>query len=170
MKKLSTSMLVKQALIAAIYFVLTVSLGDVAHGPIQFRYTEILNLLAFYNPIHSIGVTLGVFLSNTLSPFGIYDMVFGTLHTAISLYFISKSKKLIIASLWPAIFAFIIGFELSALAGIGGFIPMTASVMLSELIIMTIIAVSIFKFLEKNQSFLEIIEAKQNINHQHIKK
>lgn len=160
-------MLVKQALIAAIYFTLTIILGSYSYGPIQFRYTEVLNLLAFFNPFHSIGVTLGVFLSNLMSPFGIYDVIFGTLHTAISLYFISRSKNIILASLWPSVFSFIIGFELSILAGIGGFIPMTASVMLSEFIIMTILAVAIFKILERNPMFLNVIEANQNIKKSH---
>lgn len=163
MKKLSTSLLVKQALIAAIYFTLTVTLGDFSYGPIQFRYTEVLNLLIFFNPVHAIGVTLGVFLSNLMSPFGIYDVIFGTFHTAISLYFISKSKNIIIASIWSMVFSFIIGFELSVLAGIGGFIPLTATVMLSEFIIMTLLAVPLFKLLEKNPAFLKAIEANQNI-------
>lgn len=165
MKKLTTSMLVKQALIAAIYFVLTIVLGQFGYGPIQFRYTEVLNLLAFFNPLHSIGVSVGVFLANTMSPLGIYDMIFGTLHTIIALFFISRSKNMIVASLWPTIFAFIIGFELSALAGFGTFIEMTASVMLSEFIIMTLIAVALFKILERNRTFLKLIEANQNIEH-----
>lgn len=156
-------MLVKEALIAAIYFTLTVSLGDFSYGPVQFRYTEVLNLLAFFNPLHSIGVTVGVFLSNTMSPLGVYDMVFGTLHTAISLFFISKSRNMLIASFMPTIFSFIIGFELSVLAGFGGFLPMTGSVMISEFVIMTLIALPLFKLLEKNRQFLQIIEANQNI-------
>lgn len=163
MKKLNTSMLVKQALIVAIYFALTVTLGDFSYGPIQFRYTEVLNLLAFFNPVHAVGVTLGVFLSNLMSPFGIYDVIFGTTHTAIALFFIARSKNIIIASLWPMIFSFIIGFELSVLAGIGGFIPMTAVVMLSEFVIMTILAVPLFKILERNPAFLKAIEANQNV-------
>ena len=157
MKKLSTRTFVRQALIAAIYFVLTVSLGNFGFGPVQFRYTEVLNMLAFYNPFNAIGVTLGVFLSNTMSTLGVYDMVFGTLHTAISLFFITKSTNLLIASFWPTIFAFIIGYELSFLAGFGAFLPMTGGVMLSEFIIMTLISVPLFKVLEKNKQFLNII-------------
>lgn len=163
MKKISTSLLVKQALIAAIYFTLTVTLGDFAHGPIQFRYTEVLNLLVFFNPVHAIGVTLGVFLSNFMSPFGIYDIIFGTLHTAISLFFIAKSTNIIVASIWPMVFSFIIGYEVSVLAGIGSFIPTTATVMLSEFIIMTLLAVPLFKILERNPVFMKAIEANQNI-------
>ena len=161
MKNLNTKSIVRQGLIAAIYFVLTVTLGGFAYGPVQFRYAEVLNLLAFYNPINAIGVTMGVFLSNLGSPLGLYDVFFGTLHTAIALYCITKSTKLIVASLFPTLFAFIIGYELSYLAGFGSIWEMTLSVMISEFIIMTLVAVPLFKMLEKNHSFMETIGACQ---------
>lgn len=159
MRNLSTKSMVRQGLIAAIYFVLTITLGGFAYGPVQFRYAEILNLLAFYNPVNAIGVTVGVFLSNLGSPLGLYDVFFGTLHTAIALYFITKSSNILIASLFPTIFAFIIGFELSYLAGFGSIWEMTLSVMISEFIIMTVIAVPLFKILEKNNLFMDTIGA-----------
>lgn len=158
MKNLTTQQLVKQAVIAAIYVVLTLSVGDYSFGPIQFRYSEILNLLAYFNPIHAIGVTLGVFVSNFWSSLGIFDIIFGTLHTLVSMYFIRKSSNIIIASLWPTIFAFIIGFELSVLAGFGAFHVMTINVMISEFIIMTLISVPVYKVLTKNKEFLSVIE------------
>lgn len=158
MKKLSLEDLSRQAVIAALYVVATLSLPSAAYGPIQFRYSEILNLLAFYNPINAIGVTLGVFISNFWSTLGAADLIFGTLHTAIALYFVGKSKNLWMASIWPTVFAFIIGFELSVIAHIpGGFLLHTATVMASEFIIMTVIAVPVFKLLQKNGAFLKSI-------------
>lgn len=157
-EKFNTKVLVRQALIAAMYVAMTLSMGDYAFGPIQFRYSEILNLLAFLNPIHAIGITLGVFISNFWSTLGIYDLIFGTLHTAISMFFIIKSKNIIIASLWPTVFSFIIGYELSALAGFGGFWIMTGQVMLSEFIIMTIISVPVYSLLQKNSGFLKMVK------------
>lgn len=158
MKKLSLEDLSRQAVIAALYVVATLSLPSAAYGPIQFRYSEILNLLAFYNPINAIGVTLGVFISNFWSTLGAADLIFGTLHTAIALYFVGKSKNLWMASIWPTVFAFIIGFELSVIAHIpGGFLLHTATVMASEFIIMTVIAVPVFKLLQRNDAFLKSI-------------
>lgn len=159
MKNLSLQQMSRQAIIAAIYVALTLSIAPFAYGAIQFRYSEILNLLAFFNPINAIGVTIGVFISNLWSTLGIFDLVFGTLHTAISLYFISKSKNLIIASIWPTVFSFIIGYELSFLAGSGSFWLMTAQVMASEFVIMTILSVPVFKLLKNNKSFLNAIGA-----------
>lgn len=159
MKKISLEQLSRQAIIAALYVALTLSVAPVAYGAIQFRYSEILNLLAFFNPINAIGVTLGVFISNFWSPLGMFDIIFGTLHTAISLYFISKSRNLLIASIWPTVFSFIIGYELSFLAGFGSFWLMTIQVMASEFIIMTIISVPIFKLLKNNKAFMNVIGA-----------
>lgn len=154
---LNTKTLIRQSLIAALYAVLTISLGSFGYGPIQFRYAEALNLLAFYNPIHIIGVSLGVFISNFWSELGTIDLIFGTLHTVISLIFISKSKNLWMASLFPTIFSFIIGYELSVLAGFGSFCLITGQVMISEFIIMSILSVTLFKMLEKNPQFMSLI-------------
>ena len=157
MKKLSLEEMSKQAIIAAVYVVLTLSIPAFAYGPVQFRYSEILNLLAFFNPYNAIGITLGVFISNFWSTLGVYDLIFGTLHTFMAMMFIIRSKNIILASIWPTVFAFIIGYELSFLAGFGSFTEMTFGVMVSEFIIMTLIAVPVFKLLSKNESFLHAI-------------
>lgn len=159
MNKFEVKDLSRQAIVAALYVAITLSISPIASGPIQFRISEVMNLLAFYNPMNAIGVVIGVFISNMFSPLGAADLIFGTLHSAISLYFISKSKNLWIASIWPAVFAFIIGYELSVIAGFGTIAIMTAQVMLSEIIIMTIIGVPLFKLLEKNKNFLDSIES-----------
>lgn len=157
MKNLTLQEMSKQAVIASIYVVLTLSLPAYAYGPVQFRYSEILNLLAFFNPFNAIGITLGVFISNFWSTLGVYDLIFGTLHTFIAMMFIIRSKNIIIASIWPTVFAFIIGYELSFLAGFGSFIEMTYGVMLSEFIIMTLISIPVMKILSKNKAFLNAI-------------
>lgn len=164
MKKLSLNQMTQQAVIAAIYVVLTLSAGDLSFGPVQFRYSEILNLLAFYNPLNVLGITLGVFISNLWSTLGWPDLIFGTLHTFISLYLISKTNisknrtiNLLIASLWPTIFAFIIGFELSVIAKFDSFFIMTYQVMISEFVIMTIISVPVYLLLEKYKEFINLI-------------
>lgn len=151
--------LVKMSLVAAIYFVLTLMLAPVSYGPVQFRVAEILNMLAFYNPVFGPGVTLGVFFSNLSSPLGIYDLIFGTLHTFVSLFAMSRTKNKIIASLWPSLFSFIIGIELFLVYGGGfkGFLTMTLSVMLSEFIICTVVSLGVYNILEKNSVFSSLV-------------
>lgn len=163
MNKLTLKQISQQSIIAALYVALVLSMGGLAYGPIQFRYAEIINLLAFFNPVHSIGITLGVFISNFWSELGVVYFFFGTFHTAISVFLISKSKNIIIASLWPTIFAFIIGFELSFIAQFGDIYIMTLQVMLSEFIIMTLIAVPIFRFLSESKQFVNTIAKKERL-------
>ncbi|MDO5037158.1 MAG: QueT transporter family protein [Tissierellia bacterium] len=147
------------ALVAAIYLVMTLVFQSISYGPIQFRVAEVLNLLAFYNPAMAPGIVLGVFLSNLSSPLGAYDLVFGTFHTAISLYGMTKSRSLYVASLWPTLFSFIIGFELTLAFGGGlvGFASMTGSVMLSEFIICSLISIPLYRILEDREIFQKLI-------------
>ena len=59
MKKFDARMLTMSALIAALYVVLTLGLANLAYGEIQFRVSEVLVLLAFFDPRYIVGVTLG---------------------------------------------------------------------------------------------------------------
>lgn len=85
--------------IAAIYFVLTVLLEPFSYGQIQFRLSEILMVLALINFKVAPGIVLGCFLANLFSPFGVWDIVFGTLATAICLSLMFVLKKNIFAAL-----------------------------------------------------------------------
>lgn len=74
---MNTKKLTRIGLVAAIYVVLTWILPMFSYGPIQFRISEILTLLAFYNPIYVLSITIGAFISNIISPLGIIDMFVG---------------------------------------------------------------------------------------------
>lgn len=76
--------LVKTAIIAALYAVITLVLAPISYGPIQFRVSEIMVLLAFFDPFYIVGLTLGCFIANILGPNGLADIIFGTLATFIS--------------------------------------------------------------------------------------
>lgn len=150
--------LIKVSLMAALYIVLTMAIAPVGYGPIQFRVSEVLNLLVFFNPIYGISLILGCAISNLYSPLGIYDVIFGTLSTALSVYFIAKSKNLFIASLWPSLFIpIIVGLELYLLQNIP-FVATTASIFVSEFIIMTIIAYPLFKVISKNNKLVSYLK------------
>lgn len=140
--------LTRSAVVAAIYIILTLSIAPISYGPVQFRVSEILNLLAFFNPMYIIAVTLGCFISNLFSPFGLFDVVFGTAHTALSLILIWKSRNLILASLWPALLSFIIAWELNLVLNTP-FLETWLYVGISEIIICTVIAVPVFMALRQ---------------------
>ncbi|NLB23531.1 MAG: QueT transporter family protein [Clostridium sp.] len=141
--------LTRSALVAAIYVVLTLGIAPISYGPVQFRVAEILNLLAFFNPIYIVAVSVGCFISNLFSPFGLYDVFFGTLHTALALILIWKSKNLVLASFWPAILSFIIAFELNLVLNTP-FLETWIYVGVSEIIITTLIAVPVFTILRQS--------------------
>ncbi len=149
MKSSHIQNLTKSAVVAAVYVVLTLAVAPISYGPIQFRVAEILNLLAFFNPIYIIAVTLGCFISNLNSPFGLYDVVFGTAHTFLSVLFIWRSRRLITASLWPALLSVIIALELNLVLAT----PILETwfyVALSEIIICTLIGVPVVYLLHRS--------------------
>ena len=70
------------AIVAALYAALTLVISPIAYGEIQFRMTEILIFLAFYDKRFLPGLILGCFIANLFSPMIAYDLLFGTLATA----------------------------------------------------------------------------------------
>ena len=107
--------LARLAAVAAVYFVMTVAIAPVAFGPLQLRISEILVFLCFFRKDYCISLIVGCALANLFSPFGWYDLLFGTLHTAVSVLCIAYSPRLWIAGIFPVVFSFIIGFELALL-------------------------------------------------------
>lgn len=159
-----TQKIVRTGLIAAIYAVITMAIAPLGYGPIQFRVSEVLVLLAFIDPFYTAGLTLGCLLANLFGGYGILDIVFGTLATFISCKGIELTRKLIekdnlsllIASLWPVVInGVIIGLMLAYVTEIPFYINM-AQVALSEFIIVTIIGVPIFKVLKQHMGWLKI--------------
>ena len=97
-------LLTVNAAIAAIYFVLTVLLEPFSYGQIQFRISEILMVLVLINFKVAPGIVLGCFTANLFSPFGIWDVIFGTLATVICLILMFVFRKnIFIALLAPTI-------------------------------------------------------------------
>jgi uncharacterized membrane protein len=76
--------IVSNAVVAAIYFVVTYLSTPIAFGQIQVRIAEALILLCFFRKDFWIGLTFGCLLSNCTSPLGWPDILFGTAATLIS--------------------------------------------------------------------------------------
>ncbi|NLY47172.1 MAG: QueT transporter family protein [Tissierella sp.] len=153
---MSTKRLVRGAAVAAIYAVLTLTLP--AYSSLQFRLSEVLTLLAYYNPFYILPLTVGCAIANIASPFGIIDVVFGSLASFLALTAMSKTKNIYLASIWPAFFSFIIGLEIMFLSAEPvNFFLITGQIMLSEFVVVTIIGVPIMKYLEKKE-YLGLLE------------
>jgi uncharacterized membrane protein len=75
---------IRGAIIAALYFVFTTVFQTISFGQVQLRVSEILSVLPFFFPEAIWGLTLGCLISNFFSPFGLIDIVFGTLCTFLA--------------------------------------------------------------------------------------
>ena len=140
-------------LIAALYAVVTLALGFISYGQIQFRISEILMFLPLFGKEYIVALTLGCFLANVVGPFGVPDIIFGTLATLISAILVYYTPRLIknnkyvlfISSLWPTIInALIIGWELYKFFGVP-FALAAIEVGFGEFIVVTIVGLPVFK-------------------------
>lgn len=157
--------IVVNALIAALYFVITVAVAPFGFLNIQFRLSELFNHLIVYNKRYFFGIVLGVVISNlVLSPTKA-DLIFGVGHTVISLaitllvgkYVKDEIKLMVINSFVFSFNMFIIAYMLKVFVGLTdgfGFLWLTLGI--SELLTMGI-AVVIVYFLNKRLKFRELV-------------
>lgn len=159
----NTKKVTRIGVVAALYATITITLGFISYGPIQFRVAEIMTLLPLFGKEYILSLTIGCFLANVIGPYGVPDIILGTLATFISVYLVYitgkliKDKKvcLIIASLWPTIVNAIIigGVMLHGLFKL----PLILSVLqvgIGQFVVITIIGVPLFRFLSNKYSKL----------------
>lgn len=98
LKTRQTKFWIQAALIAAIYATLTILLGSISYGPVQFRIAEGLTILPALTPAGIPGLFVGCLVANILGPYGLIDMVLGggaTLIAAILSYLLRKRPILV---------------------------------------------------------------------------
>lgn len=99
-----TQRIVRVAVIAAAYAALTLIallfLGSLAWGPVQFRVSEALCVLALFTPEAIPGLALGCAIANVANivlsgtgMLGMLDVVFGTLATALGAWFTWRNRR-----------------------------------------------------------------------------
>lgn len=122
MKRKQTMFLVQGAVIAALYAALTYAAGlvNLAYGSVQFRFSEALTVLAVFTPSAIPGLAIGCFLGNLGSPFGMLDVVCGTLATVLAAGCSYMTRKIrlwnlpILSLFFPVLFnALIVGAEIA---------------------------------------------------------
>lgn len=163
MSNLKTRDITQLALIAALYVAITIAPGISAfsYGQIQFRVSEILMLLPFFNHKYSWSLIIGCLISNIFSAqLGMYDIVLGTLATAIACLIITRipAKNNLLWTV-PVVCAvvngIIVGAELHFVLKLPFWLNLV-TVGFGELVVVAIGAV-IFYFLMKNQNFSKLI-------------
>ena len=101
MRKFDTNQLTLAAVIAAVYAALTLCLPS--YTPIQIRLSEALTVLPFLFPAATPGVIVGCFVANLLSPYGVIDVVCGTLATALAALLTARMPSKWLAPLPPVL-------------------------------------------------------------------
>lgn len=175
-KSLSIKSIVVNALLAALYAVITILSGPLSFngGSLQLRFSEILCLLVFFNPKYTLGVTLGCLLANIMSMYGWPDLVLGTFATfltCILIILVAKTvKNLFLASLIPAIInglivPFVIFLYDTSIPLISFYWFSFLWVSLGEIIVVTIVGYPIFLLISKKyKGFFTLIDASINTN------
>ena len=117
MNRYSLRALTTGAVIAALYALaaLVSSLLGLGFGPVQLRLSEALCLLPLVCPPAVAGLTVGCLLANLLSPFGLPDLIFGSLATFLAASLTRRCKNERLAGLPPVLCnALVVGAVLAA--------------------------------------------------------
>ncbi|MBR4496093.1 MAG: QueT transporter family protein [Acholeplasmatales bacterium] len=160
MYKINIKFLAESAIIAALYVALTWALSPISFGSVQFRISEVLVLLVFINPKFSIALIIGCFISNTTSPLGWWDMVFGTLATALAVIPMIKIKNLYLSALMPVISnAIIVSIELYYSLNISPVWLSMITVGLGEACVLYLVGIPLIISINKNEALLELMDS-----------
>lgn len=175
--KLDTRSIAANAIIAAMYTALTYAFFFCSYGPVQVRISEFMVLLVFFNPNYIYGLTIGCILSNIYAPAmssfcSPLDIVMGTAATIIALFAISLCHHMLIATIFPALTnGFLLAWEFTFIANTEGngnavlFWTNFGWVALGEIIAVSVLGYLIFRPLSKNQGFMRVMNAKQNLSY-----
>ncbi len=137
-RKSTTAYLVQAAFVAAVYAALTYFLEPISFSSAQLRVSEALTILPVLTPAAIPGLTIGCIISNLASPYGIVDIICGSVATFFAAICTRATrnirfKKLPVASaIFPVLFnGIIVGGEISFMSTDGFSLPVFAVTALS---------------------------------------
>ncbi len=149
--------LAKTAIIAALYAALTLLLSPLSYGLVQVRVSEALCMLALFTPAAVPGLAIGCFLANLLGPYGLMDVIFGTLATLIGAggTYLLRSRPSLAPFCNVASNGLIVGFELWYCFGVAEHFWLVAgSVAAGEFVSCCLLGYPLRRYLEKNRGRL----------------
>ncbi len=141
--KLTTTQVVRVAVIAALYAVFTIGIAPLSYGVIQFRVAEVFKVFVLFDPLYALGIGIGTFFGNLASPFvGPWELIFMPLTDiagGVIAYFLFRAMRNRVPVAALSVYAITtsasVGLMLTAL-GVGGFWILAGSVAVSELVIL----------------------------------
>lgn len=156
MKNKSTAYLMKAAMIAAIYVVLTYVFAPISFGEIQVRIAEMLTILPLFTPAAIPGLFAGCLIGNILGGAALPDIIFGSLATLIGAVgtYMLRSRKPVFGTLPPIIAnTIIVPFVLRYAYGILLPVPfMMLTVGIGEVLSCGVLGMILYVILNKNRN------------------
>ncbi len=163
MKK-NTVYLVQGAFIAALYSALTYFFEPISFSGTQLRISEALTVLPALTPGAIPGLTVGCIIANLSGPYGLADIVFGSMATLLAALctYCARNIKFrnlpILSAFFPVIFnSIIVGAEIAVLASGGFTLPLllssAVSVALGEAIVCIACGLPLYSALNKTKIF-----------------
>ena len=166
--------------IAALYAALTVAVAPIAYGPLQFRIAEALCILPFFFPAAVPGLFVGCVIANLISPYGMLDVVVGSVASLLAglcTMQISKAGRerlpvKVLACLPPVVFNaifigaliawFMVGFD-EAGAFFAAFAIMGLQVGFGQLVVLYILGLPLMIYLPKSWMYKKMSDFYQGI-------
>lgn len=163
--KLHTRQLTCAAIVGAAYAVLSIfgSIFGITYGPIQCRFSEALCVLPFLLPETAWGLGVGCLIANLFSPYGLLDIIIGSLATLIAAWLTSRCRSRYLAPLPPVIVNMVLvggllAFEQTGFtkAFMAAFWYNACSLAVSEAVVCYVLGLLLLKALEKTKYFKEL--------------
>ncbi|EUJ43832.1 QueT transporter family protein [Paenilisteria rocourtiae] len=151
------------AIVAALYVVVTLVVAPFGFTNIQFRLSEMFNHLIVFDKKYFFGIVVGVLIANFFSPLGWYDLVFGVGQSAISLvivillsrYIANVKVRMVLTTLVFSVTMCIIAWELALVFGLP-FLYTWLTLAISEFIVLAVGA-PIMYYINSRIDFKKII-------------
>ena len=160
MELINSRRMMNIGVMTALYVLMTVLCAPLAFGQVQLRFSELLMLLCFFNKDYIFSLTVGCFISNTMSPLGFADVGFGptaTLVSAVLIYAFRERINLLVASIFPVVInGFVVATELHYIQGLP-FWESVVYVSLGEFICVSVIGVFVIGMLSRKKGFMKVI-------------
>ena len=154
---MKTKYLMQGAIIAAVYAVLTIMLAPINYKPMQVRVSEAMTVLPALTSAGIPGLLVGCVFANLLGPYGLIDIICGSLATGVAAYFSYKLKdKPALVPMPPVVInGIVIGCVLHFAYGVPNLFACMGWVALGELVACYAIGYPLMKILKKYSGVFE---------------
>lgn len=137
---------VRGALVAAAYVAVSYVLAPISFGPFQFRLAEGLTLLPMIFPEAVAGLFVGCLVTNLIGPYGLPDIVFGSLVTLVAAVITRAFRRSPVAYLSPVVLnAVFVSAYLTFLTGVP-YWTLVLSIGASEAVSVLAVGVPLLRF------------------------